>query len=395
VSAKKLVFLIPLLALMTTGCGQTKTSVNSNQQTNNVVNTAANTSILGVRINPDLNENVQLNLIKQAALLNAKAVIITAGGGWANLEPDRNLNDINWATFDDQITAAKNLGMLVFVDMGPVPLWDAIDNNQSGPPLDCIKSSVCPIVSSYVGQLAKEMAKDGANYLIPSSDPGIFWQGFNPDKYAEYQNDVYEAVHKSASGIQVLSPEAAIYPQNLLRVISSAGYWTSQIAADQKYLNDLYSNKTFCNSLDSLIVPVGSFASSQAVSIIDLTDQKISDCLKHHVGAFASELSYPSSINEQKILSDYMPEAFSQGEAGQAQFLSATISAFGSDPNVLGEIWTDFSDPTLPNSPSVFTNQTSSGLLSVTINNQFILKQADETFSVLSKSAVPMANGAP
>ena len=275
------------------------------------------------------------------------------GGNWATEEPSPGHYD--FSEVDQLFSLAKSDGLTVLFELGKEPAWDTFGGNSNAPPSDCdAPSASCTSVRQYVMALVDHAAPEGLRYLIVRNEPQDFnknWVAGNPASYAHFQNVVYQAAHAADPGIKVLNGGTEAVTPSLAQNLAP------QAALDAKaiaFATALYSDPTWCNSLDVLDLHVGDFGPVWSPQIVDASERAIQACNGgKRIPVWVTEVGYPSTpaLQGSPVYARELGGKYQGGEEGQARFLIDTFSALAHDGNVVGINWTFIVDPNSVQTP--------------------------------------------
>ena len=330
-----------------TGSGQVSASASSTRQPQRtVVPNAAVT--YGLDVNP-ANPTIGLARVPQVLQLvqRAGASAVRTGGNWATEEPSPE--HYNFSEVDELFSLAKADGLTVLFELGKEPTWDALGGNINAPPSDCdAPAASCASVRQYVTALVDHAAAEGLRYLIVRNEPQDFnknWVGGDAASYAHFQSVVYQAAHAADPVIEVLNGGTEAVTRSLVQNLAP------QAALDAKaiaFATALYSDPTWCNSLDILDLHVGDFGPVWSPQIVHASERAIQTCNGGKpIPVWVTEVGYPSTpvLQASPVYTNELGERYQGGEAGQARFLTDTFRALAHDHNVVGINWTFAVDP--------------------------------------------------
>lgn len=302
----------------------------------------------GLDVNPATTD-IGLARVPQVLQLvrRAGASAVRTGGNWATEEPSPG--HYEFSELDQLFSVAKADGLTVLFELGKEPVWDALGGNSNAPPSDCATpSATCGSVTQYVTALVNHAAPEGLRYLIVRNEPQDFnknWVGGDAASYAHFQNVVYEAVHAADPAIKVLNGGTeAVTPALEQHLASQAALDTKAIA----FAAALYSDPSWCDSLDVLDLHLGTFGPVWSPQIVDASERAIEKCNGgRQVAVWVTEVGYPSTpaLQASPIYINELGDGYSGGETGQARFLTDTFRALAHDHNVVGINWTFTVDP--------------------------------------------------
>ena len=199
----------------------------------------------------------------------------------------RSTNSSLWPSAD---------GLTVLFELGKEPRWDALGGNTNAPPSDCdTPSASCTSVRQYVTALVHHAAPEGLRYLIVRNEPQDFnknWVGGDAASYARFQSVVYQAAHAADPVIKVLNGGTeAVTPSLAQHLAPQAAHDSKAIA----FATALYSDPSWCNSLDILDLHVGDFGPVWSPQIVDASERAIQACNGgRHMPVWVTEVGYPS-----------------------------------------------------------------------------------------------------
>lgn len=165
------------------------------------------------------------------------------------------------------------------------------------------------------------------------------------------QSVVYQAAHAVDSNIDVLNGGTEAVTRSLVQNLAP------QAALDAKaiaFATALYSDPSWCNSLDILDLHVGDFGPFWSPQIVDASEQAIQTCNGGRpIPVWVTEVGYPSTpvLQASPVHTEEPGQGYQGGEAGQARFLTDTFRALAHDDNVIGINWTFTVDPNLIQAP--------------------------------------------
>ena len=302
----------------------------------------------GLDVNP-ANPTIGLARVPQVLQLvqRAGASAVRTGGNWATEEPSPGHYD--FSEVDQLFSLAKADRLTVLFELGKEPKWDALGGNINAPPSDCdTPSASCASVRQYVTALVDHAAPEGLRYLIVRNEPQDFnmnWVGGDAALYAHFQSVVYHAAHAADPVIKVLNGGTeAVTPSLAQHLAPQAAHDSKAIA----FATALYSDPSWCNSLDILDLHVGDFGPVWSPQIVDASERAIEACNGgRHVPVWVTEVGYPSipALQASPLYIDELGDRYQGGEAGQARFLTDTFRALAHDHNVVGINWTFTVDP--------------------------------------------------
>jgi hypothetical protein len=313
----------------------------------------------GLDVNP-ANPTIGLARVPQVLQLvqRAGASAVRTGGNWATEEPSPG--HYNFSEIDQLFSLAKGDGLTVLFELGKEPMWDALGGNSNAPPSDCdAPSASCASVRQYVTALVDHAAPEGLHYLIVRNEPQDFnknWVGGDAASYAHFQSVVYQAAHAADPAIKVLNGGTEVTTPALTQRLAP------QAARDAKaiaFATALYSDPSWCNSLDILDLHVGDFGPVWSPQIVDASERAIQACNGGRpIPVWVTEVGYPSTpvLQASPVYTEELGDGYQGGEAGQARFLTDTFRALAHDDNVVGINWTFTVDPNLIHAPPPGTN---------------------------------------
>ncbi len=323
-----------------------------------VVHVAAVT--YGLDVNP-ANPTIGLARVPQVLQLvqRAGASTVRTGGNWATEEPSPG--HYQFSELDQLFSLAKADGLTVLFELGKEPTWDALGGNPNAPPADCdAPSASCASVRQYVTALVEHAAPEGLRYLIVRNEPQDFdmnWVGGDAASYAHFQSVVYQAAHAADPVMKVLNGGTEAVTPSLVQNLAP------QAALDAKaiaFAAALYSDPSWCNSLDILDLHVGDLGPVWSPQIVDASERAIQACNGgRHIPVWVTEVGYPSTpvLQASPVYTKELADRYQGGEAGQARFLTDTFRALAHDDNVVGINWTFTVDPNLIETPPPGTNE--------------------------------------
>jgi hypothetical protein len=313
----------------------------------------------GLDVNP-ANPTIGLARVPQVLQLvqRAGASAVRTGGNWATEEPSPGHYD--FSEVDQLFSLAKADGLTVLFELGKEPTWDAPGGNTNAPPSDCdAPSASCASVRQYVTALVDHAAPEGLRYLIVRNEPQDFnmnWVGGDAASYAHFQNVVYQAAHAADPVIKVFNGGTEAVTPSLVQNLAP------QAALDAKaiaFATALYSDPSWCNSLDILDLHVGDLGPVWSPQIVDASERAIQACNGGRpIPVWVTEVGYPSTpvLQASPVYTKELGDRYQGGEAGQARFLTDTFRALAHDDNVVGINWTFTVDPNLIQAPPPGTN---------------------------------------
>jgi hypothetical protein len=327
----------------------------------------------GLDVNP-ANPTIGLTRVPQVLQLvqRAGASAVRTGGDWATEEPSPG--HYNFSEIDELFSLANADGLTVLFELGKEPKWDALGGNPNAPPSDCdAPSASCDLVRQYVTALVHHAAPEGLRYLVVRNEPQDFnknWVGGDAASYAQFQSVVYQAAHAADPAIKVLNGGTeAVTPSLAQHLAPQAGHDGKAIA----FATALYSDPSWCKSLDILDLHVGDFGPVWSPQIVDASQRAIQACNGgKEMPVWVTEVGYPSTrvLQASSFYTEELGDRYQGGAAGQARFLTDTFKALAHDDNVVGINWTFTVDPNLvqeappaPNDQSVFDDGFGDGLL--------------------------------
>lgn len=344
----------------------------------------------GLDVNP-ANPAIGLARVPQVLQLvqRARASAVRTGGNWATEEPSRGHYD--FSEVDQLFSLAKADGLTVLFELGKEPTWDALGGNANAPPSDCdAPSASCASVRQYVTALVDHAAPEGLRYLIVRNEPQDFnrnWVGGDAASYAHFQSVVYQAAHAADPVMKVLNGGTEAVTPSLVQNLAS------QAALDAKaiaFATALYSDPTWCNSLDILDLHVGDFGPVWSPQIVDASERAIQACNGGRpIPVWVTEVGYPSTpvLQESPVYAEELGNRYQGGEAGQARFLTDTFRALAHDDNVVGINWTFTVDPNLiqalpprTNDKTVFDDGFGDGL----VYSSYVTKASYQVFQLIA-----------
>jgi hypothetical protein len=280
-----------------------------------------------------------------AAKAGAQAVRI--GAPWADAEPSPGV--YNWSGVDRALSLARQYGLTLLWELGNEPAWDAPQGDSAAPPLDCsAPGEACSSVRQYVSALVRHASPLGLRYLIVRNEPQNFaknWVGGSAGGFAWFEQAVYSAAHEADPGIKVLNGGTEHVTSALA---SLAGPQSSYEEKEGAFAQALYSDPTWCRSLDVLDIHVADYGPVYSPEIVDSSEAAVQRCNGGQaVPVWVTEAAY-TSIPALQATEEHRTEyggKYQGGEAGQAAFLTDTFSALAADPNVVGVNWTFLVDP--------------------------------------------------
>ncbi|MHB8319129.1 MAG: glycoside hydrolase 5 family protein [Acidimicrobiales bacterium] len=290
-----------------------------------------------------------LSMIREAG-----ATAVRIGGDWPATEPAPGR--YNFASVDRLLSLAHADGLTVLFELGNEPTWDATGGNENAPPSDCNSpSSACTSVTSYVSALVSHAAPEGLKYLIARNEPQNFnknWVGGTAAGYARFQQAVYQAAHGADPGIKVLNGGTESISASLRALANRIQPRTLYEQKVTAFSNSLYSNPSWCDSLDILDIHVGDHGPLYSPQIVDSSEAALQACNGgKHVPVWVTEVGYPSisALQSSRVYQIELNGAYQGGESGQARFLTDTFKALAKDQNVVGIDWTFMIDPNTTN----------------------------------------------
>ena len=347
-----------LMAALSCGCVPT----NSDQASASAISTrGAQRTVLqdgavtyGLDVNPAI-PTIGLARVPQVLQLvrDAGASAVRTGGNWATEEPSPG--HYNFSEVDQLFSLAKADGLTVLFELGKEPSWDALGGNTNAPPSDCDSPSAsCASVRQYVTALVGHAAPEGLGYLIVRNEPQDFnmnWVGGDAASYAHFQSVVYQAAHAADPAIKVLNGGTEAVTPSLVQNLAP------QAALDAKaiaFATALYSDPSWCNSLDILDLHVGDFGPVWSPQIVNASERAIRACNGGKpMPVWVTEVGYPSTpvLQASPVYTEELGDRYQGGEAGQARFLTNTFRALAHDHKVIGINWTFPVDPNLTQAP--------------------------------------------
>ena len=358
-----LALVLVLVAALCCACAPTHSgqvsasAISTREPQRTVVQDAAVT--YGLDVNP-ANPTIGLARVPQVLQLirKAGASAVRTGGNWATVEPAPGRYD--FSEVDQLFSLAKADGLTVLFELGKEPTWDALGGNTNAPPSDCdAPSASCASVRQYVTALVHHAAPEGLRYLIVRNEPQDFnknWVGGDAASYAHFQSVVYQAAHAADPVIKVLNGGTEAVTQSLVRNLAP------QAALDAKaiaFATALYSDPSWCNSLDILDLHVADIGPVWSPQIVDASERAIQACNGGRpIPVWVTEVGYPSTpvLQESPVYTEELGNRYQGGEAGQARFLTDTFRALARDDNVVGINWTFTVDPNSIQAPPPGTN---------------------------------------
>jgi hypothetical protein len=308
----------------------------------------------GLDVNP-ADPTIGLARVPQVLQLvqRAGASAIRTGGNWATEEPSPGHYD--FSEVDQLFSLSKADGLTVLFELGKEPRWDALGGNTNAPPSDCdTPAANCASVRHYVTALVDHAAPEGLQYLIVRNEPQDFnrnWVGGDAASYAHFQSVVYQAAHAADPVIKVLNGGTeAVTPSLVQNLAPQAAFDAKAIA----FATALYSDPTWCNSLDVLDLHVGDFGPQWSPKIADASERALQACTGGRpIPEWVTEVGYPSTpaLQASLVHREELGERYQGGETGQARFLTDTFRALAHDDNVVGINWTFPVDPNLTQTP--------------------------------------------
>ena len=339
---------------------------NSDQASASLSTRAAQRAVLqdtavtyGLDVNP-ANPTIGLARVPQVLQLvqRAGASAVRTGGNWGTEESSPGHYD--FSEIDQLFSLASADGITVLFELGKEPKWDALGGNTNAPPSDCdTPSASCTSVRQYVTALVHHAAPEGLRYLIVRNEPQDFnknWVGGDAASYARFQSVVYQAAHAADTDIKVLNGGTEAVTTSL------AEHLAPQAAHDAKaiaFATALYSDSSWCNSLDILDLHVGDFGPVWSPQIVDASERAIQACDGgRRIPVWVTEVGYPSVpvLQASPVYTEELGSQYQGGEAGQARFLTDTFRALAHDDNVVGINWTFAVDPNVTQAPPRGTN---------------------------------------
>jgi hypothetical protein len=305
----------------------------------------------GVDVNPydrDIGPERVPQVLSMAQRAGARAVRI--GVGWAQVEIEPGA--YRWAFVDRLFQLANGDHLQVLFELGNEPAWDAVGGNPNAPPADCARPDAsCASVDSYVTALVRHARPFGLRYLILRNEPQNFarnWVGGTAASYARFEQVAYAAAHRADPAIKVLNGGTQILPPMLQDLGARLGLRTPYSLQAERFVESLYSDPAWCDSIDVLDVHVGDHGPRWSSQIVNLSEAAATRCREgRSVPVWVTEVGY-SSIPQLQASPVYQLELdgrYRGGPAGQARFLLDTFHALASDPAVVGIDWTFLIDP--------------------------------------------------
>ncbi len=327
------------------------TSTTSQNSVSTTSNPAPNTLTYGIDVN-QFDGDIGSGRVPQvlAMIHQAGAGAVRIGGDWPTIEPASG--QFNFTSVDRLFSLARTDGLVVLLELGNEPAWDAIGGNESAPPIDCDAANAsCTSVANYVTALVTHTAPEGLQYLIIRNEPQNFnknWVGGSALAYAHFQAVAYEAAHRADPGIKILSGGTESISASLAAIadelIPPTQYMTQEVA----FSNTLYSTPTWCNSQDILDIHAGDHGPQYSPEIVDSSENALTACNGgRHIPVWVTEVGYPSiaALQSSHVYQVELGGSYQGGESGQAQYLKDTFTALKKDPNVIGIDWTFMIDP--------------------------------------------------
>ena len=313
----------------------------------------------GLDVNP-ADPTIGLARVPQVLHLvqSAGASAVRTGGNWASEEPSPE--HYNFSEVDQLFTLAKADRLTVLFELGKEPTWDALGGNINAPPSDCDSPATsCASVTRYVTALVDHAAPEGLRYLIVRNEPQDFnknWVGGDSVSYAHFQSVVYQAAHAADPVIKVLNGGTEAITHSLVQKLAPQA---TQDAKAIAFATALYSDPTWCTSLDILDLHVGNFGPVWSPRIVDASERAIQACNGDRpIPIWVTEVGYSSTplLQASPVYAKELEDRYQGGETGQARFLTDTFRALADDDNVVGINWTFAVDPNMIQAPPPGTN---------------------------------------
>ena len=397
VQGRLLGLVLVLVAALCCACapthsGQVSASAMSTREPQRtVVQDAAVT--FGLDVNP-ANPTIGLARVPQVLQLvrKAGASAVRTGGNWATVEPSPGRYD--FSEVDQLFSLAKADGLTVLFELGKEPTWDALGGNTNAPPSDCdAPSASCATVRQYVTALVHHAAPEGLRYLIVRNEPQDFnknWVGGDAASYAHFQSVVYQAAHAADPVIKVLNGGTEAVTQSLLRNLAPRAALDAKAIA---FATALYSDPSWCNSLDILDLHVADIGPVWSPQIVDASERAIQACNgERRIPVWVTEVGYPSTpvLQASPVYTEELGESYQGGEVGQARFLTDTFRALARDDNVVGINWTFTVDPNSIQAPPPGTNDKTvfdDGFGDGLVYSSYVTKASYQAFQLIAAEA--------
>lgn len=326
-------------------------------------------------------------------------------GGWAGAEPNQPPNNgrqpasfFSFSGLNQLISAAQQDGLQLLLNVGDnVPGWDlpAGANTQGGlvtyAPADCTGAvnsngsisgeTDCAYFGAYIYALVQDVAPLGVKYLIIWNEPQNFpknWIASNNETvdqnaaaFATLLHVAYVNAHAANPDIQILNGGTEILPAALQQIREQYVQDPALAQQEMQFVNDLYANPDFCDSMDVLDVHVDYHGPIWSPDIVDDSEQTLEQCDGDKwLPVWVTESGYSSIQAVQSYIPASCPTqpnnqcpsepeteaelgaGYLNGDTSQAQFLTNTWNALAKDPNVIGMNWTFIVDPTYTGNPA-------------------------------------------
>lgn len=283
---------------------------------------------------------------------------------WAQEEPSQG--SYNWSLLDTYIQEAHKYHIQLIVQMGPTPSWDlpADASGNRAPPADCQNGGTCQAAYTYVKAFAAEVSRqngwDVVRYIIPRNEPyytPLNWEGGSASDYAQFVHAVYQATRDSGSPLKVMPGGIEKYPV------------TDHGGPGHAFIDALFSNPTFCKSIDVLDVHLGYWGPAHSQQVVAQSEQALQSCNGGSaVPVWVTELALESDAGVQSNgqHAAVLGSAYTGGAQAQAQFLSATYASLAGTPNLIGINWTALVDA--PPGADTGASSTTLGLMDAQFN---------------------------
>jgi hypothetical protein len=351
--------------------------------------------IYGIDVNQFDKDIGPSNLFKVLSdIKQAGAKVVRIGVPWSMVQPDPQ--SYNWLPVDRLFSMTNSLGLTVLFEIGLEPSWDAPNGNTSAPPADCINTtSKCNEVINYVTQLVNHAKSEGLRYLIPRNEPQNFnknWMGGDASSYAHFQQVVYQAAHRADPNIMILNGGTEMVSPSLEKLAQSLFKPTPYEQQASAFSHALYTNPSWCDSIDILDIHVGDHGPVYSPEIVDSSEAALMACNGNkHIPVWVTEVGYPSlpQLQNNPVFNIELGGKYQQGEVGQANFLADTFKALANDPNVIGINWTFMIDPNITNNiiPNIsYRDASSQGISDGLAYSNYQFKQSYYTFKKIATS---------
>jgi outer membrane protein assembly factor BamB len=338
--------------------------------------------------------------------------------GWAALEPcnpnssqcsyPTTVYPYNWHALDDPPNAqgdnkegsilyyAYQHNLKVLLELGNTPSWDS--NGSAGDvPNDCLQNpNPCQDYGNFIKALVTHLATTDipgttqaeasvVEALIPRNEPqntSVNWIGGTPTEFADlinqaHMNHSYTNSQNQATTIPVMNGGEEVIPLGLGDAMEK--YQTQNGTSGGQFVRALYTNPTFCSSIDILDVHLGMHGPTFSPQIVNISEQTLQNCLGKNATApkvWATEVAATSipCFQAYPLYTDELGQTYngnpSMGQQAQANFLQDTYQALYNDPNVIGIDWTYLDDLPSSSNCSNFNIEQGLGLMDSSYNQK-------------------------